>query len=173
MLALHTAITYPNRVEALILADSAVYVQESMPAWAVNLPQIQRLGPLFARMIGNSESFVRQTYLDPSNIDNERMRLTLIHTEVTAWDEAMWAYLQEWGTAPVDVTEQLPAISQSVLVITGDSDAIVPVVDSERLANTLPYAEYTVLTSCGHVPQEECPAQFADAVGMWLKELNQ
>ena len=48
----------------------------------INLPQVQRLGPLLARMIGGSESFIRQTYLDPSAINDERMRLTLIHTEV-------------------------------------------------------------------------------------------
>jgi pimeloyl-ACP methyl ester carboxylesterase len=55
---------------------------------------------------------------------------------------------------------------------TGDGDAIVPPVDSERLANTLPNAEYAVLANCGHVPQEECPTQFADAVAAWLEEHN-
>ncbi len=173
VLALQTALTYPERVEALILADSAVYVQESMPAWALNLPQVQRLGLRFGRMIGGSEAFVRQTYLDPSAIDDERMRLTLIHTEVVDWDEAMWAYLQEWGTAPIDLTEQLAAVSHPSLVITGDSDAVVPVADSERLARTLPNAEYASLSSCGHVPQEECPTQFEDAVRSWLAQLNQ
>ncbi|MCA9954808.1 MAG: alpha/beta hydrolase [Anaerolineales bacterium] len=173
VLALKTALTYPDRVEALILADSAVYVQESMPAWAMNLPQAQRLGPLFGRMIGGSEAFVRQTYLDPSAIDDERMRLTLIHTEVADWDEAMWSYLQEWGTAPIDLTEQLAAVTQPSLVITGDSDAVVPIADSERLANTLPNAEYAVLAKCGHVPQEECPAQFEDVVTSWLEQHNQ
>ncbi|MEZ4727023.1 MAG: hypothetical protein R3E79_07815 [Caldilineaceae bacterium] len=56
--------------------------------------------PLLGRMIGSSESFIRQTYRDPTQIDDARMRLTLIHREVERWDEAMWAYLQEWGTVP-------------------------------------------------------------------------
>lgn len=172
VLALQTALTYPERVEALILADSAVYIQESVPAWAINLPQVQRLGPLLGRMVGKSESFVRQTYLEPSAIDHERMRLTLMHTEVIQWDEAMWAYLQEWSVAPVDLTGQLSAISQQSLVITGDSDTIVPVTDSEQLANTLPKAEYAILSACGHVPQEECPTQFKDAVSSWLEQFN-
>lgn len=171
VLALQAALTHPERVEALILADSAVYVQESLPAWTVNLPQVQRLGPLFGRMIGNSESFVRQTYLDPLAIDNKRMRLTLIHTEVVDWDEAMWAYLQEWGTNPVDLTQQLFDVSHPSLVITGDNDTVVPTADSQRLANALPNADYVVLPSCGHVPQEECPTQFENAVDTWLKQL--
>jgi pimeloyl-ACP methyl ester carboxylesterase len=168
VLALQAATTYPERVEALILADSAVYVQESVPEWVVNLPQVQHLGPLLGRAIGDSEAFVRQTYLDPSAIDEERLRLTLIHTEVSAWDEAMWAYLQAWGTTPNDLLPQLTTISQPALVLTGDSDAIVPVEDSERLANALPNAQYRVLANCGHVPQEECPIQFEEAVAAWL-----
>ncbi|MCB8925351.1 MAG: alpha/beta hydrolase [Ardenticatenaceae bacterium] len=168
VLALETALAYPERVDGLILADSAVYVQESMPAWVMNLPQVQRLGPLLGQMIGGSEAFVRQTYLDPAAIDDNRMRLTLIHTEVAAWDEAMWAYLQEWGTVPLDVSAKVAGVAQPALVLTGDGDAVIPPADSERLANALPNAEYVVLAACGHVPQEECPTQFEDAVGAWL-----
>ena len=89
-----------------------------------------------------------------------------------SWDEALWAYLQEWGTNPADVTGQLLTIQQPSLVITGDSDAIVPVADSERLASELPNADYAVLSSCGHVPQEECPVQFEDAVDEWLTQMG-
>ncbi len=170
--AVQAALAHPERVEALILGDSAVYVQESLPAWVINLPQVQRLGPLLARMIGGGESFIRQTYLDPAAINDERMRLTLIHTEVEEWDDALWAYLQEWGSNPADVVGQLSTIQQPALVITGDSDAIVPVTDSERLASELPNADYAVLSSCGHVPQEECPAQFEDAVNEWLTQMG-
>lgn len=55
-----------------------------------------------------------------------------------------------------------------VLVISGDSDAIVPVADSRRLHAELPRSELHILPSCGHVPQEECPELFTDAVTTWL-----
>lgn len=173
VLATQAATEHPERVAALIYVDAAVYVQETMPAWLLNSPQMQRLGPLLGRMIGSSESFIRQTYRDPTQIDDARMRLTLIHREVERWDEAMWAYLQEWGTVPTDVTGQLLTIQQPALVLTGDSDVIVPLTDSERLVSTLPNAEYVVLPDCGHVPQEECPARFMDAVDAWLTEHSQ
>lgn len=168
VLATQAAITHPERVESLIYIDAAVYVQESMPAWLLNSPQLQRLGPLVGRMVGDSEAFIRQTYRDPAQIDDARMRLTMIHREVAQWDVAMWAYLQEWAAHPADVTGHLSAIQQPALVLTGDSDAIVPIADSERLAQTLPNAAYVVLPECGHVPQEECPAQFTEAVEQWL-----
>jgi pimeloyl-ACP methyl ester carboxylesterase len=49
---------------------------------------------------------------------------------------------------------------------------VVPPTDSERLANALPNADYNVLANCGHVPQEECPAQFTDAVDTWLGQFD-
>jgi pimeloyl-ACP methyl ester carboxylesterase len=39
VLALEAALAYPDRVEALILADSAVYVSESLPPAVMNLPR--------------------------------------------------------------------------------------------------------------------------------------
>ena len=172
VLAVQAALRQPERVEALILADAAVYVQEEMPAFVMELPQVQRMGPLLARQIGGSEAFVRQTYLDPGQITNERMNLTLIHTAVEDWDRALWEYLRVWGTDGPDIADQISEIQQPVLVLTGDGDAVVPVEDSQRLDAELPNSELFILPSCGHVPQEECPAAFEEVVGAWLSQLN-
>jgi len=51
-----------------------------------------------------------------------------------------------------------------VLIIHGQADALVPVGNSTRLAAMLPGAELVVLPACGHVPQEEQPQQFVDAI---------
>jgi len=56
----------------------------------------------------------------------------------------------------------LPA--HQVLIIHGQADALVPVGNSTRLAAMLPGAELVVLPACGHVPQEEQPQQFVDAI---------
>jgi pimeloyl-ACP methyl ester carboxylesterase len=132
-LAVEAALAQPERVEALILVDAAVYVQEDMPAWLLELPQVRRLGPLFARQLGQSEAFVRQTYLDPNQISDERMGLTMVHTQVEDWDVAFWEYLSVWSVDTADIAARIPDIRQPALVITGDSDAVVPMEDSQRL----------------------------------------
>ena len=172
-LALQAALVHPERVEALILVDAAVYVEEEMPAWLFDLPQMRRLGPLFARQLGQSEAFIRQTYLDPDQISEERMELTTIMTKVEEWDMAYWGYLQIWGADTPDYITQIPEIQQPVLVISGDSDAIIPVSDSQKLHSELPNSELVILPSCGHVPQEECPDIFERAVSAWLSQLEQ
>ena len=51
-----------------------------------------------------------------------------------------------------------------VLVIAGDDDRVVPTTDSVRLAEAVPNAKLVRLSNCGHLPQEECPAAFLEAV---------
>jgi pimeloyl-ACP methyl ester carboxylesterase len=172
-LATQAALAQPERVDALILVDAAVYVEEEMPAWLLALPQMRRLGPLFARQLGQNEAFIRQTYLNPDQISDERMTLTTIHTQVADWDVALWEYLRAWGVDTPDFVASIPAIQQPALVITGDSDAVVPVSDSQRLDSELPNSELVILPSCGHVPHEECPEAFEEAVDAWLRQWKQ
>jgi pimeloyl-ACP methyl ester carboxylesterase len=150
--------------------DAAIYVQEEMPAWLMDLPQARRLGPLFARQLGQNEAFLRQTYADPDRISDERMALTGIHTRVTNWDMALWEYLRAWSVDSAALAARLADIRQPVLVIAGDGDTIVPVAHSQRLDSDLPNSELVILASCGHVPQEECPEAFEEAVDAWLSK---
>jgi pimeloyl-ACP methyl ester carboxylesterase len=168
VLALEAAYQQPERVDALVLADAAVYVNESVPQGLIDTPQVQRVGTLFARSIGTSEGFVRQTYRNPDLLSDERLERTLIHTQVVNWDAALWAYLQVWGANPSDIATVLGEIQTPALVLTGDSDAIVPVTDSERLAAALSDAPLVILPECGHIPQEECPQAFMAAVTEWV-----
>ena len=170
VLAVQAALAQPERVEALILVDAAVYVQEEMPAWLMDLPQMRRLGPLFARQLGRNEAFLRQTYLNPDQISDERIALTGIHTQVTDWDIALWEYLRAWSVDIAELAARIPEIQQPALVVTGDSDTVVPVTDSQRLDSELPNSELVILPSCGHVPQEECPEAFKEAVDAWLSQ---
>ena len=166
-LAVRAALAHPERVDGLIFADPATYVADEMPAWMLNLPQMRSLGPLFARQLGESEAFIQSTYLNPDQISDERMALTTIDTQVENWDVAFWEYLRAWGGSK-EYLDHISEIEQPALVITGDSDAIVPVADSERLASELPNAELIIIPSCGHVPQEECPQAFEEALSEWM-----
>jgi pimeloyl-ACP methyl ester carboxylesterase len=170
VIAVQAALAQPERVEALILVDAAVYVQEEMPAWLMDLPQMRRLGPLFARQLGRNEAFLRQTYLNPDQITDERIALTGIHTQVANWDLALWEYLRAWSVDISVLAAQLGEIQQPALVVSGDGDTVVPVSDSQRLDSDLPNSELVILPTCGHVPQEECPEAFTEAVDAWLSQ---
>ncbi len=57
-------------------------------------------------------------------------------------------------------------------MITGDDDRIVPAELSIRLADELPNADLVVIPACGHVPHEECPGAFLEAVEDFLAMTN-
>jgi len=57
-------------------------------------------------------------------------------------------------------------------VITGDDDRIVPIADSLRLAQELPNARLAVIEKAGHVPHEERPEAFLEAVREFIESAN-
>ena len=46
--------------------------------------------------------------------------------------------------------------------------SMLPLAYAEELKNGLPRTRLTALPRCGHVPQQECPAAFAAALGKLL-----
>ena len=170
-LAVKAALTNPDRIVGLILGDAAVYLGGEMPSWIVQIPQIKHLGPLFARGLGSGDSFFNQTYLDPSKLSKEKLDLIKINTKITNWDFALWEYLSAWGSASNDFISNINKINQPVLVVSGDSDNIVPIEDSRKLDTELPNSTLEIIENSGHVPQEETPELFIKAIEPWL-DLN-
>jgi pimeloyl-ACP methyl ester carboxylesterase len=59
-----------------------------------------------------------------------------------------------------------------VLVVSGDDDRLVPTDQSVRLSEEIDGARLVVFAACGHVPQEECPDQFLQAVQPFVVSLQ-
>jgi pimeloyl-ACP methyl ester carboxylesterase len=85
------------------------------------------------------------------------------------WDRALWEYTI--ANHPLGLERQLDKLTMPVLVITGDDDRIVPTAESIRLAHEIPGAELVVVPNCGHIPQEERPREFMDAVTTFLSKI--
>jgi pimeloyl-ACP methyl ester carboxylesterase len=169
-LALEAALARPERVQALVLIAPWVYAQRpTLPAWLADLPQMRRLSLLIARKLGAS-TLLRLSYANPEAITPERMDLARIHTRMARWDLAWGELLNHSLTTPVDVGKRLAAVKQPVLLVTGERDRLVPPEDTRRVAAALPGAELRVLDGCGHVPHEECPGPFLEALGPWLDQ---
>ena len=63
---------------------------------------------------------------------------------------------------------RLGELDVPVEIVWGASDRMLPLAYAEGLRNGLPRARLTELPRCGHVPQQECPAAFAAALGKLL-----
>lgn len=168
--AMQAALQHPERVEGLILVDAAVYAGGGAPPWVrplLGTPQFDHLGPLLARQLqAQGVEFIKTAWHDPSKITPEIFEGYQKPLQAENWDKALWQLTlasKESGLA-----ERLDEFTMPILVITGDDDRIVPTEQSLRLAEELPNAALQVIAQCGHVPHEECPAEFMQAVTEFL-----
>lgn len=172
-IALRAALEHPERVAALVLVDPAVYEGGGAPGWVrplLRLPQVRRLGPLFVRSIRErGGQLIETAWHDPSRITPEVLEGYTRPLQAENWDRALWELTVASGES--DLATRLGELDLPVLVITGDDDRIVPTEQSIRLAGEIEGAELAVLPACGHVPQEECPAAWLEAVESFLAQL--
>jgi pimeloyl-ACP methyl ester carboxylesterase len=172
--AVQTALQAPERVEALVLVDAAIYAGGGMPSIArplLNTPQMDHLGPLIARGIREwGVDFARSAWHDPDRIPEAFWEGYQKPLRAENWDRALWELTR--SSRRLDLPSQLEALTLPVLVITGDDDRIVPTEQSIQLAADLPNADLAVLEACGHVPQEECPGPWLEAVTAFVRTLD-
>ncbi len=171
--ALDAACRYPEAVRALVLVDAAVYLQPGPPAWTIPLlssTQGRRLGILLARAIAkHGKPLLELALHDSSQIASEMWEGYTRPTHAVDWDTIFWELLIT--TDPPYLVDCLPQVSIPVLVISGDDDKVVPLQQSIRAADELPIATLAIIEQCGHLPQEECPDAFLEAVTTFLQGL--
>ncbi|MBI5354706.1 MAG: alpha/beta hydrolase [Chloroflexi bacterium] len=173
-ISMQVALQHPERVQALILVDAAVYAGGGAPAWVrpiLKTPQMNHLGPLIARQLeAQGTEFLKTAFHDPAKITPDIFEGYRKPLQAENWDKALWFLTT--ASEESGLVEQLAELTLPTLVITGDDDRIVPTEQSLRLADELPNATLSVIPQCGHVPHEECPAEFMQAVIEFLSNLK-
>lgn len=171
-IALQTAQAHPDRVSALILADAAVYGGAGAPGWLLPLfktPQADHLGPLSARWLeAQREKLLELVWHDPDRASPEIRKGYQKTFQVTNWDLALWELTK--ATHPTDVVKRLHTVTVPTLVVTGDHDRIATPELSRQLAEDIPGATLQIIPECGHMPQEERPSLFMEAVQIFMTE---
>ncbi len=172
--SMQVALAHPERVAALILVDPAVYRSGGVPTWArawLNTPQMRRLGPLLVRRIqARGQAVIEMAWHDPSRLPPDTLERYKRPLQAENWDRALWEFTL--ANRPSGLPARLGELQLPVLVITGDDDRVVPTADSVRLAGELPNAQLVVITDAGHIPHEEQPDDFLDAVIRFMSALD-
>ena len=160
------ALRHPDRVESLVLVAPAIYSDLPPPVWlrlVLNQRVVRSVAPFFARAMARATTpIMNHAWHDPRRITPDEREGYTQPFRISGWDKSMVEVAR--ANRPHNLARQLAALTLPVLVITGDDDRVIPTAESRRLALNLPHAELKEIPDCGHIPQEEKPEEFLQAI---------
>lgn len=165
-IAVLVAAEHPARVERLVLIDSAGFNLEAGDRpWllrVVGSAAVARAlegAPIRRRLV---KVGLRQVFHDDRLVTDERVdeyaAPMMRPGAVTAAAELLRTPI------PGTIAARVGAVRAPTLVLWGREDAWIPAAHAERFAAAIPGATVRVLDGCGHLPQEEKPAETAAAI---------
>jgi pimeloyl-ACP methyl ester carboxylesterase len=165
------AVDNQEKLDGLILFAPAVLTSGGSPSWLnwiFSVPQIDHLGPLLVSSIAtNGLDLLYNSYFDESKVTGEILAGYTSPLQIEGWEQAFW----EFNRAPrdSDISDRLTEITIPTLVITGDTDKVVATSDSIKVSQIIKISELVIIKNAGHLPNEESPVEFAEAVSAFIQ----
>jgi pimeloyl-ACP methyl ester carboxylesterase len=168
------ALEYPEQVDGLILVDAAGW--EDTRAEAADEPEVFKLlrNPVLGPVLRD---------LDNTRLIREGLQAAFVNTSLV--DDAMVNRYVQLARAPghrdilLQITlgfrqrhyataERLAALQMPVLIMTGDTDRLVPPEHAQQFHDAIAGSNLVTFPETGHVPQEERPDESAEAANEFL-----
>ncbi len=158
---------YPDRVRALILADTR-HQADTPEGRASRYALIERI-----RLEGTPaavEAFLPRLFGATTQRERPELMETLRRKMQANPAAGLIGALQAMAERP-DRTALLPAIRVPTLVIVGEEDAVTPPEVARQMAEGIPHARLVVIPHAGHLSNVEAPEAFNEAVRDFLSGL--
>ncbi|XP_075500220.1 uncharacterized protein LOC142538805 [Primulina tabacum] len=119
---------------------------------------------------------IRASWYDSNQVSENVLRGYTKPLMIKGWDRALVEYTVAVLTDTASnlkppLAERLKDISCPVLIVTGDTDRLVPTWNSERLSRAIPGSFLEIIKNCGHLPQEEKAEEFVSIVDKFLQRV--
>jgi pimeloyl-ACP methyl ester carboxylesterase len=161
---------YPDRVDKLVLIDAGGYPLEakSVPI-AFRIAKLRGINRIFTFITPRSiaRSSLENVYADKSKASKE---LVDRYFELSLRAGNRRAYLDRQGVKRDSTAhKKINTILQPTLILWGDQDELIPVINATRFHDDLPNDTLVILENVGHVPMEEDPERSLEALKSFLK----
>jgi len=164
------AAAQPNRVVALVLADSAwPQMRVPIPFRILRTPVLGEIElellsrPVFGLTLRHSQ-YARASRVTEEVVDDWWFPLRVAGSRRAA--------LEAIRTNPRGAEEIAKRITAPTLVLWGREDKLLPSSEGLALSSAISNARFEVLPATGHLPQEETPEEFSRAVSEFLRGLR-
>ena len=164
------ALTYPDRVDKLILIDSGgLSAGESRDSPLIfqllEIPLLRRAAAVFTPRVF-FERTLRQVYAQDDRINDELIDRYYLLLRRRGNRIALLERLQAPASQPPG---NLSEVDHPTLIIWGDQDQWIPLEVAYRFDDRLPNAELIIIENAGHVPMEERPQETAEIAAEFLE----
>lgn len=160
------ALDYPDRVEKLILVG-AVTNDDPKKYALLRIARTPVVGdiltPLFLGSRWAMRKRMERVYRRLGRPFDERKLAARHHVLAVAnAHRAVIRSARRWNAARIERDAEL--IKQPTLIVWGDQDQEIPIANGYRLRDAIPHSRMIVFAKCGHLPPQEYPQQFVQAV---------
>ncbi len=168
------AVRHPQRLKALILVDAAGFAPEAPP----------KEMPLAFKILQYPIGRQILARIDNAPLIDQGLKADVYDkTLITPALVARWAEFQRapghrdilmsvnLGSQAAATTAVIAQITAPTLVLHGQSDVLIELRSSQRMAAAIPNARLIVYPNVGHLPQIEIPQRSAEDVASFLKEI--
>jgi 3-oxoadipate enol-lactonase len=161
-IAQHVAAYAPERIAALVLADTAAQIG-SAESWNARIEAVNGQG------LAAIADAVMQRWFTPdfqaTRADDLAGWRAMLCATTPAGYNAACAALRD-----ADLTAVLKTITAPTLVVAGEGDQSTPPELVRAMASGIPGASFTLIESCGHIPPAEQPKILGRLIAAHLKE---
>ncbi len=173
------ALAHPEHVEALILVDASGW-EDTRPE-AAEEPAIFKLlrnpvaGPILSGL--DNTRLIREgleaSFYDASLVTDAMVERYAEMSRAPGHREILLQLTLGFRDRNYATAERLSALAMPVLILTGDTDRLVPPEHARQFHDAIPNSELIVFENVGHIPQEEIPDESAMAVHEFLYRIHE
>ena len=164
--ALDFCLSFPDRVEKLILIDSAGLASQPF-ASRLMFPPVDRWLTHFLASPKVRQNISKTAYYDKRFASADAQTCAGLHLQCPGWSDGLIAFTKSGGYG--SFRAQLPQLTLPSLIIWGRQDKILGTKAAGQFAQLLPNNQLVWIDQCGHVPHLEQAGQTAAAIGQFLR----
>jgi pimeloyl-ACP methyl ester carboxylesterase len=172
--ALKFAIRFPERLEKLVIVDSALLGRKIHPIFKImSIPVIGRM--LMKSDLSHSEKTWNTALYDPAAVTKELVETDYKLAVMPGYKRAFLRSLRSGcgirGMRPrvyKAVLDGLGSIKKQTLIIWGKQDTLLPVEHAYTANEKIQGSQLHIFDKCGHVPPLEHPEEFVNIVSEFI-----
>jgi len=158
------ALSYPDRVRALVLCDTGMRIG-SFDSWEERIRLVRESG--LTQLIGFSmERWFSAAFRERRSVEVQGYANMLRRTPVDGYLGTCYALRD------ADLTRETPKINKPALVLCGDQDLGTPPDLGRELAQAIPGARFSLINDAAHLTCIEQPQAFARKLREFFREIK-